>query len=74
MARIIDVDPSGRIESVRSEEAEQIRRSLQRLAWLLGPAVAQELHAVQGANLLHDSLLQRLEVGPHRGNLALHQG
>ena len=35
MARIIDVDASGRVESVRSEEADRVRRSLQQLAWLL---------------------------------------
>ena len=35
MARIIDVDASGRVESVRSEEADKVRRSLQQLAWLL---------------------------------------
>ena len=35
MARIIDVDASGRVESVRSAEADQVRRSLQQLAWLL---------------------------------------
>lgn len=35
MARIIDIDSSGRVESVRSEEAERIRRGLKQLAWLL---------------------------------------
>ena len=35
MTRIIDVDPSGRVESVRSEEADRIRKTLQQLAWLL---------------------------------------
>ena len=35
MARIIDVDSSGRVESVRSEEADRIRKTLQQLAWLL---------------------------------------
>ena len=35
MARIIDVDSSGRVESIRSEEADRIRKTLQQLAWLL---------------------------------------
>jgi hypothetical protein len=39
MARIIDVDSSGRIESVRSEEADRIRRNLQQLAWLLDSSI-----------------------------------
>jgi hypothetical protein len=39
MARIIDVDPSGRVESVRSEEAERIRKGLQQLAWLLDSSI-----------------------------------
>ena len=39
MARIIDVDASGRVESVTSEEAERTRRSLQQLAWLLDSSI-----------------------------------
>jgi len=39
MARIIDIDPSGRIESVRSEEADRIRKGLQQLAWLLDSSI-----------------------------------
>jgi hypothetical protein len=39
MARIIDIDPSGRVESVRTEEADRIRRSLQQLAWLLDSSI-----------------------------------
>ena len=39
MARIIDVDASGRVESVRSEEADRIRRNLQQLAWLLDSSI-----------------------------------
>jgi len=39
MARIIDIDPSGRIESVRSEEADRVRRNLQQLAWLLDSSI-----------------------------------
>ena len=39
MARIIDMDSSGRIESVRSEEADRARRSLQQLAWLLDSSI-----------------------------------
>ena len=39
MARIIDVDASGRIESVRSEEADRVRRNLQQLAWLLDSSI-----------------------------------
>ena len=39
MARIIDIDPSGRVESVRSEEADRIRKSLQQLAWLLDSSI-----------------------------------
>ena len=39
MARIIDVDSSGRIESVRSEEADQVRKNLQQLAWLLDSSI-----------------------------------
>ena len=39
MARIIDVDASGRVESVRSEEADRVRRSLQQLAWLLDSSI-----------------------------------
>ena len=35
MARIIDIDSSGRVESVRSEESERIRKSLKQLAWIL---------------------------------------
>jgi hypothetical protein len=35
MPRIIDIDASGRVESVRSDEADRVRRSLQQLAWLL---------------------------------------
>ena len=39
MARIIDMDSSGRIESVRSEEADRVRRNLQQLAWLLDSSI-----------------------------------
>jgi len=39
MARIIDVDASGRVESVRSEEAERVRRDLQQFAWLLDSSI-----------------------------------
>lgn len=39
MARIIDIDPSGRVESVRSEEADRIRKSLQQFAWLLDSSI-----------------------------------
>jgi hypothetical protein len=39
MARIIDVGPSGEVESVTSEQAERIRRSLQQLAWLLDSSI-----------------------------------
>ena len=39
MARIIDVDASGRVESVTSEEAERARKSLQQLAWLLDSSI-----------------------------------
>jgi hypothetical protein len=39
MARIIDVDASGRIESVRSEEADRVRRNLQQFAWLLDSSI-----------------------------------
>jgi len=39
MARIIDMDSSGRIESVRSEETDRVRRSLQQLAWLLDSSI-----------------------------------
>ena len=39
MARIIDVDPSGQVESVRSEDAERIRKGLQQLAWLLDSSI-----------------------------------
>ena len=39
MARIIDIDPSGRVESVRTEEADRIRRRLQQLAWLLDSSI-----------------------------------
>ena len=39
MARIIDVDASGRIESVRSEEADRVRKSLQQFAWLLDSSI-----------------------------------
>ena len=40
MARIIDIDSSGRVESVRSAESERIRKSLKRLAWLLDSSLA----------------------------------
>jgi len=39
MARIIDVDSSGRVASVRSPEADQIRKNLQQLAWLLDSSI-----------------------------------
>ena len=39
MARIIDIDPTGRVEAVRSEGAEQARKSLQQLAWLLDSSI-----------------------------------
>ena len=39
MARIIDMDPGGRVESVRSEEADRVRKSLQQLAWLLDSSI-----------------------------------
>jgi len=39
MARIIDIDSSGRVESVRSEEADRIRKGLQQLAWLLDSSI-----------------------------------
>ena len=39
MARIIDVGPTGEVESVTSEQAERIRRSLQQLAWLLDSSI-----------------------------------
>ena len=39
MARIIDVDPTGRVEAVRSESAEQARKHLQQLAWLLDSSI-----------------------------------
>jgi uncharacterized protein DUF4112 len=39
MARIIDIDPSGRIQTVRSDGAEQARKSLQQLAWLLDSSI-----------------------------------
>ena len=39
MARIIDADASGRVESVRSVEADRVRRSLQQLAWLLDSSI-----------------------------------
>jgi uncharacterized protein DUF4112 len=39
MARIIDVGPTGEVESVTSEHAERIRRSLQQLAWLLDSSI-----------------------------------
>ena len=39
MARIIDVDPTGRVEAVRSEGAEQARKHLQQLAWLLDSSI-----------------------------------
>ena len=39
MARIIDVDPTGRVEAVRSEDAEQARKHLQQLAWLLDSSI-----------------------------------
>ena len=35
MARIIDVDPAGQVESVRSPEAERTLETVKRLAWLL---------------------------------------
>ena len=39
MARIIDVDPSGRVESVRPAEADRIRKNLQQFAWLLDSSI-----------------------------------
>jgi hypothetical protein len=39
MARIIDIDSTGRVEAVRSEGAEQARKELQRLAWLLDSSI-----------------------------------
>ena len=39
MARIIDIDSSGRVESVRSEEADRVRKNLQQLAWLLDSSI-----------------------------------
>ena len=39
MARISDIDASGRVESVRSEEAEQVQRRLSYLAWLLDSSI-----------------------------------
>src|SRR5262245_2312838 len=33
------MDPSGRVESVRSEEADRTRKSLQQLAWLLDSSI-----------------------------------
>src|SRR4026209_980444 len=33
------MDPSGRIESVRSEEVDKVRRSLQQLPWLLDSSI-----------------------------------
>ena len=39
MARIIDVDSTGRVEAVRSEGAEQARKGLQQLAWLLDSSI-----------------------------------
>ena len=39
MARIIDIDSSGRVASVRSPEADQIRKNLQQLAWLLDSSI-----------------------------------
>ena len=39
MARIIDVGPTGEVESVTSEQAERIRKGLQQLAWLLDSSI-----------------------------------
>jgi len=39
MARIIDIGPAGRIESVRSPETEQKVKELQQLAWLLDSSI-----------------------------------
>ena len=39
MARIIDIDSSGRVASIRSPEADQIRKNLQQLAWLLDSSI-----------------------------------
>ena len=39
MARIIDIDSTGRVESVRSEGAERVRKDLQHLAWLLDSSI-----------------------------------
>jgi hypothetical protein len=39
MARIIDIDSTGRVEAVRSEGAEQARKELQHLAWLLDSSI-----------------------------------
>jgi uncharacterized protein DUF4112 len=39
MARIIDIDSTGRVESVRTEGAEQARKHLQQLAWLLDSSI-----------------------------------
>ena len=39
MARIIDIDSTGRVEAVRSEGAEQARKHLQQLAWLLDSSI-----------------------------------
>lgn len=39
MARIIDIDSTGRVEAVRSEGAEQARKDLQHLAWLLDSSI-----------------------------------
>lgn len=39
MARIIDVDTTGRVEAIRSEDAEQARKGLQQLAWLLDSSI-----------------------------------
>jgi len=39
MARIIDIDSTGRVEAVRSEAAEQVRKELQQLAWLLDSSI-----------------------------------
>ena len=39
MARIIDVDSTGRVEAVRPEGAEQARKALQQLAWLLDSSI-----------------------------------
>lgn len=39
MARIIDIDSSGRVASVRSPEADEVRKNLQQLAWLLDSSI-----------------------------------